>query len=89
MNLIIMALLGLAAGAVAKMITPQQESGGWISSMIIGILGSMLGAAIISFLGMGALDNNLIGKFLVAIGGAVLVLFIYHRFLADKLNLKI
>ncbi len=87
MNLLYWLLIGFAAGAIAKMLTPQQEKGGWISSIIIGIVGSFVGG----FLGrlIGIQSGSLIGSLLIATGGAFLVLFIYHRFLADKLNLPI
>ncbi len=41
MGLIAWLLIGLIAGAAAKMITPQKEKEGWISSLIIGIVGSI------------------------------------------------
>ena len=40
MKLILWLLIGLGAGMLAKAITPEKESTGWISSMIIGIIGS-------------------------------------------------
>ena len=77
-------LLGLAAGALAKMITPQQEKGGWISSIIVGIIGSFVGRSLGGIIGLSG--SGLIGSLLLATGGAVLVLFFYHRYLADKLD---
>ncbi len=84
-------LVGLAAGAIAKMLTPQQEKGGWISSMIIGVIGAGVGGWIA---GMIPVIRNLasiplLGELLTATGGAFLILWIYHKFLADKLNLPI
>ena len=87
MGLIFWLLIGLAAGAIAKMITPQEEKGGWVSSIIIGIVGSFVGRIVAGFVGIAG--TGLIGNLLIATGGAVLVLFIYHRYLADKLNLPI
>lgn len=90
MALIWFLLMGLVAGAIAKMITPQQEKGGWISSMAIGIIGAAVGKFIANLLPLTAwLDSSLIGEIAVAIGGSVLVLWIYHKYLADKLNLPI
>jgi len=83
-------LIGLAAGAIAKMLTPQQEKGGWVSSLIIGIIGSFVGGFISNAIGAGAwFSSTIIGELIVAVGGSFLVLFIYHRFLADKLNLPL
>ena len=87
MGLIFWLLIGFAAGAIAKMLTPQEEKGGWISSIIIGIVGSFVGRIVGGLVGIAS--TGLIGSLLIATGGAVLVLFIYHRYLADKLNLPI
>ena len=78
--------MGLVAGVLAKMITPQKEKGGYISSAIIGLLGAFIGNS----LGLSAIfGSGLIGSLIVATLGAVILLFIYHKFLADKLNLPI
>lgn len=83
-------LIGLAAGAIAKWITPQEEKGGWISSLIVGIIGSILGGWIAGFLGLTRVfGSGLIGSLLIATGGAVLVLFIYHRYLKEKMNVNL
>lgn len=87
MGLLYWLLIGFAAGALAKMITPQEETGGWISSIIIGIIGSFVGG----FLGrlVGINGSGLLGGLIIATIGAILVLFIYHKYLADKLNLPV
>ena len=83
-------LIGLAAGAVAKMITPQDEKGGWVSSIIVGIIGSFVGGFIANMTGVSRiLGGGMIGTFIIATAGALLVLYIYHKYLADKLNLPI
>ena len=80
-------IIGLIAGALAKMITPQEEKGGWLSSIVIGIIGSIVGHFIGGLVGISG--GNLLLNILIATGGAVLVLFIYHKYLADKLNLPV
>ncbi|NRA49158.1 MAG: GlsB/YeaQ/YmgE family stress response membrane protein [Phaeodactylibacter sp.] len=87
MGLIYTLIIGLIAGALAKMITPQDEKGGWISSIAIGIVGSIVG----HFLGgiIGISDGGLIKDIIISTGGAVLVLYIYHKYLAEQLNLPI
>lgn len=87
MGLIYWLLIGLAAGALAKLITPQDEKGGWVSSIIIGIVGSFVGGFVGRLIGIQS--SGMIGSLLIATGGAVLVLFIYHRYLADKWDLPI
>ena len=87
--LLIWGLIGLAAGTIAKMVTPQNEKGGWISSIVIGIVGSMVGGFIARFVGLGGLGSSTLGDLIIATGGAILVLFVYHKYLADKWNLPI
>lgn len=90
MGLIIWLLIGLAAGAIAKMITPQKEKEGWVSSLVIGILGSMIGGFLGKFIGITQMiGGTLLGSLIIATLGAILLLFIYHKYLKDKLNLPI
>ena len=87
MSIIIWLLTGLAAGAVAKRITPQQEKPGWVSSLVVGLIGAMLGGFVFGLVGIKA--TSMLGSFLFAVVGSVLFLFIYHRYLADKIDLGI
>ena len=90
MNLIIWLLIGLAAGAIAKMLTPQKEKEGWVSSLIIGVLGSILGGFLGRIVGITQMiGGTWLGSLIIAVLGAVLLLFIYHKYLKDKLNLPI
>ena len=90
MNLIVWLLIGVGAGAVAKMLTPQKESSSWLSSLVVGIIGSYVGGIIATFSGLKfIMGNGLMSSFIIATGGAFLVLWVYHKYLADKLNLPI
>ena len=90
MGLLIWIAIGLVAGTLAKMITPQEEKGGWVSSLIIGIVGSIVGGMIASIIGLNRiLGHTWLGGLIIATAGAVLVLYIYHRYLKDKLNLPL
>lgn len=83
-------VIGLGAGSIAKALTPQDEKGGWISSLVIGVIGAYLGGFIANLTGIRyILGSGLIGSLIVATGGAFLVLFIYHKYLKDKLNLPL
>jgi len=71
-------LLGLIAGAIAKAILPGKQAGGWIITLILGVVGALLGGFIGSLLFDEGLKNffNLY-TWLLAIGGSLLVLVIW------------
>lgn len=76
MGFIAWIVMGLIAGAVAKAILKRQ--GGWISSLVTGLVGGVVGGWIGSLL----FDRGVTGFFspwswALAIGGSVLVLWIY------------
>lgn len=71
-------LLGLIAGAIAKAILPGAQGGGWIVTIILGIVGALLGGFLGSVLfGVGLEEFFSIQTWLLAIGGSILVLLIY------------
>jgi uncharacterized membrane protein YeaQ/YmgE (transglycosylase-associated protein family) len=72
-------VLGLIAGAIAKAILPGDDPGGIFVTMLIGIVGAIVGGFIASALGIGDLDEFFdIGTWLIAIAGSLLLLLIYR-----------
>jgi uncharacterized membrane protein YeaQ/YmgE (transglycosylase-associated protein family) len=72
-------LLGLCAGAIAKLLLPGDDPGGIIVTTLIGIAGALVGGFIASALDIGDLDEFFdIGTWLIAIGGALLLLLLYR-----------
>ena len=70
-------VLGLVAGAIAKALHPGRDPQGCIVTMIIGVIGAVLGGWIATMFGWGRVDGFNIYSVLVATGGAVLALAIY------------
>ncbi|MFI7583123.1 GlsB/YeaQ/YmgE family stress response membrane protein [Kocuria sp. M1N1S27] len=71
-------ILGLIAGALAKLIMPGNQGGGIIVTMILGIVGALLGGFIGSLIGIGSIDSFWdLGTWITAIVGALIVLFIW------------
>lgn len=71
-------VIGLIGGAIAKAILPGKQGGGWLATMILGIVGALLGG----FLGGLLFDVDYekifsIEGLLFSIVGALLVLVIY------------
>lgn len=71
-------LLGLIAGAIAKLILPGKQGGGWFVTLLLGVVGALLGGWIGSAIFGVGLENFFdISTWLLAIGGAIIVLLIY------------
>ena len=71
-------LLGLIAGAIAKAILPGNQGGGWLITLLLGVVGALLGGFIGSAVfGIGLEGFFSIQTWLLAIGGAIVVLLIY------------
>lgn len=69
-------LIGFIVGLVAKFLMPGRDPGGFIVTVLIGIVGSVLA----SYLG-GAMGLYKVGEsagFIAAVLGAMLLLFIYR-----------
>ena len=74
-------ILGLLAGAIAKVIVPGDDPGGIIVTTLIGIVGAIVGGLIASALDIGDIDDFFdLGTWLIAIGGSVLLLLAYRAF---------
>ncbi|WP_105102518.1 GlsB/YeaQ/YmgE family stress response membrane protein [Microbulbifer pacificus] len=71
-------ILGLIAGALAKWIMPGPDPGGWIVTMIIGIVGAFLGGWLGSFVGLGTVGGLSFGSIITAVVGAIVLLFIFR-----------
>ena len=72
-------VLGLVAGAIAKAVHKGNEPAGVLGTMVVGILGAVLGGLIASAIGIGSISSFFsIGTWLIAIGGALLLLLIYN-----------
>ena len=71
-------ILGLAAGAIAKAILPGNQGGGWLITLLLGVVGALLGGFIGSAVfGIGLEGFFSIQTWLLALGGAIVVLLIY------------
>jgi uncharacterized membrane protein YeaQ/YmgE (transglycosylase-associated protein family) len=74
-------LVGLIAGVLAKWIMPGKDPGGIFITILIGIVGGLLGGFIATQLGIGG--GNFV-NILVATAGAILLLFLYRLFVKNR-----
>ena len=73
-------IFGLIAGALAKLIMPGNDPGGFIITILLGIAGAIVGGFIGTALGFGDVTGFNFGSFFIAILGAIILLVLY-RFL--------
>jgi len=69
-------LFGLVVGALAKLVMPGHDPGGIIVTMILGIVGAVVGGFIGRTLGM--YQNGQAAGFWMSLLGAIVVLGIYR-----------
>lgn len=69
-------LIGLVAGALAKLIMPGDDPGGIIVTIIIGIVGALLGGFLAGLIGLGG--GGIIWTIFIATIGAIILLAIYR-----------
>jgi uncharacterized membrane protein YeaQ/YmgE (transglycosylase-associated protein family) len=77
MAILYWALFGLIAGAIAKFLMPGKDPGGIIVTILLGIVGAVVGGFIGTRIGWGDVSGFNIRSMLLAVGGGVLVLFVY------------
>ena len=71
-------ILGLIAGAIAKAILPGRQGGGIFITLILGVVGALLGGFIGNALfHVGINEFFSLSTWLLAIGGAIIVLLVY------------
>lgn len=83
MGLLAWALFGLIAGAIAKKIHPGDDPGGWVVTMLIGVAGAMIGGVVASVLGFGGISGFDLRSFIIAVLGALILLWAYRRMKAS------
>jgi uncharacterized membrane protein YeaQ/YmgE (transglycosylase-associated protein family) len=78
MGIIWSIIIGLIVGAIAKLFMPGKDGGGIITTMLIGIGGSVVFTYLGRLLGFYAEGES--AGFIASILGAMLILFIYRFF---------
>ena len=78
MGLISWIVFGLIAGAIAKFLMPGRDPGGCIITIVIGVVGAVLGGWIATLLGFGGISGFDWRSLFIAILGALLLLFLWR-----------
>ena len=78
MGIISWLIIGLIAGALARWIMPGPDPMGWLGTILLGIVGSLVGGTLFNLLGGGGFEvgaSGLIGSII----GALIVLWAWRR----------
>jgi uncharacterized membrane protein YeaQ/YmgE (transglycosylase-associated protein family) len=76
MDLIVFLLFGLVVGAVARLLVPGRQSGGWGVSMLLGVAGAFVGGLLGRAVGLYREGES--AGFIMAVLGAVLLVVAYQ-----------
>ena len=66
-------IIGLVAGALARLLVPGRDPMGWLATILLGLAGALVGGVLADML----FDDESIGL-VGAVAGAVLLLLVYN-----------
>ena len=78
MGIIAWIVVGLIAGALAKLIMPGDDPGGIIVTILLGIIGAFVGGFVVNLLGGAGVSGFNLWSIVVATIGAIILLAIYR-----------
>ncbi len=78
MGLVYWILMGLIAGAIAKLLTPGRDPGGCIITILIGVAGALIGGFLATLLGFGGLTGFDLRSLVIATLGAIILLVVFR-----------
>jgi len=82
MSFIWMIIVGLVAGLLARAIKPGSDPMGWIMTIVLGIVGALVGGFLAGLIGINA-DGGFTGLIFSVIG-AIILLFIYEMIMSKR-----
>jgi len=81
--LVFWVIVGLIAGALAKLIMPGDDPGGIIVTILLGIGGAFIGGSLLRLVGFGG-GGGFVASIIAGIVGAVILLAIYRAFVGQR-----
>ena len=76
MNWLVWIIFGALAGWIASIVMGKNKKMGAIANIVVGIIGAFVGGWIMSFFGAQGVTGFNLPSLLVAIGGAIVLLFV-------------
>jgi len=83
MSIIAWLILGLIAGFIASKIINKQGEGLWLN-IVLGVVGAEVGGWLFRLLGMSGVTGFNLWSLLVAVVGAVILLWAYHQLIRRR-----
>ena len=77
-------VIGLIAGILGKLIMPGRDPGGFVITIVIGMIGALVGGFFVQLLGGAGLTGFNLWSILVATLGAVILLALYRAFAGSR-----
>ena len=77
-------VIGLIAGLLGKLIMPGRDPGGFVITIVIGMIGALVGGFFVQLLGGAGLTGFNIWSILVATLGAIILLALYRVFAGQR-----
>ena len=71
-------IIGLIAGAIARWLMPGPDPMGWLGTIVLGIVGSLVGGTLLNLIFGGGLELTAAG-IVGSILGALIVLYVWRR----------
>ena len=82
LSLLWTAIIGLLIGAVAKLLMPGKDPGGFIITMLLGLAGSFVAGYLGQLIGW--YKEGQPAGFIMSVLGAILLLYLYRLFTKNK-----
>ena len=73
-------IIGLIAGVLGKWIMPGRDPGGFLITIVIGMIGALVGGFVVRLLGGAGITGFNIWSILVATLGSIVLLAVYRLF---------
>lgn len=85
MGIIIWLVVGLIAGALARLLVPGRDPMGLVGTLVLGLVGSLVGGFLGNLIFEGNFDVAAAG-ILGSVVGAVIALIVYRSTIADRVS---
>lgn len=78
MSILAWIILGLIAGVIAKFLHPGPDPGGFFLTIVIGIVGALIGGFLSTGLGFGDVSGVNLPSLLIAVLGSLVLLILFR-----------